>query len=252
MLDFDLYQFKQSHYNEKARWALDYKRLPHRRHSLLPGPHRFRVARLSGQTRVPVLRHGGEVIAGSDRIIDYLERLVPEPALYPDDPVALACAKEVQASFDAELGPAIRCAAFSELMEDPNYFARIFTEDRSLATRAIYRALLPVTQSVMKRDLGITPEAIAPALATVRTAFDRVAEDSRATGYLVGDAFSVADLAAAALLMPAVQAPEGPTYPEPRSEVVDRWIARWADHPGAAWVREIYRRHRGESAEVSV
>jgi glutathione S-transferase len=175
---------------------------------------------------------------------------VPEPALYPHDPDALAEAREIQAWFDAELGPAVRCAAFSDLMDDPSYFARTFTDGRSFATRAIYRALLPVTQTLMKRDLGITPNAIEPARATVQTALDRVAERSRATGYLVGSAFSVADLAAAALLMPAVQPPEGPTYPEPRAAVVDRWTARWADHPGAAWVREIYRRHRGQSAEI--
>jgi len=250
MDDFDLYQFKQSHYNEKARWALDHKRLPHTRHSLLPGPHKFTVTRLSGQAQVPVLRHGRRVIAGSARIIDYLEQLVPEPSLYPHDANELARARKIQDWFDDEVGPAVRCAAFGELMDDPSYFARIFTNDRSSATRAIYRALLPVTQAVMKRDLGITPDAMEPARATVRTALDRVAEDSRATGYLVGNAFSVADLTAAALLMPAVQPPEGPTYPEPRSAVVDRWTGRWVDHPGAAWVRAIYSRHRGESAEV--
>jgi glutathione S-transferase len=35
----ELLQFRHSPYNEKVRWALDLKRLPHRRRSLLPGPH---------------------------------------------------------------------------------------------------------------------------------------------------------------------------------------------------------------------
>ena len=35
----ELLQFRHSPYNEKVRWALDLKRVPHRRHSLLPGPH---------------------------------------------------------------------------------------------------------------------------------------------------------------------------------------------------------------------
>ena len=39
MADPVLWQFKYSHYNEKARWALDFKRIPHRRRSLLPGLH---------------------------------------------------------------------------------------------------------------------------------------------------------------------------------------------------------------------
>ena len=245
-----LHQFPFSHYNEKARWALDHKRLPHTRHSLLPGPHKFSMTRLSGQAQVPVLRHGRKIIAGSARIIDYLEQLVPEPALYPHSPDALTKAQAIQACFDAEVGPAVRCAAFSDLMKDPGYFASVFSDDRPLATRLLYRALLPFTQALMKRDLDITPDTIGPARATVLSALDRVAEDSRATGYLVGDRFSVADLTAAALLTPAVQPPGGPMYPEPLAPVALCWIARWADHPGAAWVREIYSRHRGESAEV--
>lgn len=33
-----LHPFPASHYNEKARWALDLKAVPHDRVSLLPGP----------------------------------------------------------------------------------------------------------------------------------------------------------------------------------------------------------------------
>ncbi len=35
----ELYMFRKSHFNEKARWTLDLKALPHRRIALLPGPH---------------------------------------------------------------------------------------------------------------------------------------------------------------------------------------------------------------------
>ena len=54
----ELIQFPYSHYNEKVRWALDHKRVPHRRRNLLPGPHAFLVKRLSSQTQVPLLRLG--------------------------------------------------------------------------------------------------------------------------------------------------------------------------------------------------
>jgi hypothetical protein len=50
-----LHQFPASHFNEKARWALDWKGLPHRRASYLPGPHAPRIRRLTGQTATPVL-----------------------------------------------------------------------------------------------------------------------------------------------------------------------------------------------------
>jgi hypothetical protein len=44
----ELLQFRHSPYNEKVRWALDLKRVPHRRRSLLPGPHLRTVRRLAG------------------------------------------------------------------------------------------------------------------------------------------------------------------------------------------------------------
>jgi glutathione S-transferase len=68
----------------------------------------------------------------------------------------------------------------------------------------------------------------------------------------VGNHFSIADLAAAALLSPAVIPPEFPyPPPQPYGAALQSWLARWADHPGAAWVREMSRRHRGHSAEVT-
>ena len=44
-----------SHYNEKARWALDLKGVPHERVSLMPGPHAPRMLRLTGRTQTPAL-----------------------------------------------------------------------------------------------------------------------------------------------------------------------------------------------------
>ncbi|MCA9686256.1 MAG: glutathione S-transferase N-terminal domain-containing protein, partial [Myxococcales bacterium] len=48
-MSLELVQFAFSHYNEKARWALDYKGLAHRRRSLLPGPHVPVVKLLTGK-----------------------------------------------------------------------------------------------------------------------------------------------------------------------------------------------------------
>ena len=62
-----LWQFTASHYNEKARWALDYKGVPHVRRSLLPGAHAVRIRRMTGQTAVPVLEMNGAPIHGRHR-----------------------------------------------------------------------------------------------------------------------------------------------------------------------------------------
>src|SRR3954464_15657606 len=54
-----LWQLQISHYNEKVRWALDYKRIPHTRRSMMPGTHRLITRWLAGTVHSPVLVVGG-------------------------------------------------------------------------------------------------------------------------------------------------------------------------------------------------
>jgi hypothetical protein len=57
-----------------------------------------------------------------------------------------------------------------------------------------------------------------------------------------------ADLAAAALLFPLAWPPELQyEFPEPPPS---GFLDSLAGHPAVSWIRETYRRHRGESAEV--
>jgi len=250
----ELLHFPVSHFNEKGRWALDYKGVPHVRTPLLPGPHRLRVQRVSGQGRVPVLRDGATVVAGSSRIIAHLEATVPRPSLYPADPGARRRALEIERRFDDEIGPAVRLVLFHELLEgDPDWFAAMFTTGRALGTRLAYRMALPVVRRVIGAEYGITAEAARAARDTTLAGLELVAREAGADGYLAGDRFSVADLAAAALLAPAVDFPDGHPfpYPQPISPVVRRCWADWSSHPGAEWVRRTYARHRGTSAAVS-
>src|SRR2546423_402029 len=103
-----LWQLKVSHYNEKARWALDYKRVPHVRRTAEPGRHRLIAQRLTGGRTFPVMVLDGEAIGDSTRIIESLERRCPEPPLYPADPEQRRRALEIEDFFDEELGPYIR------------------------------------------------------------------------------------------------------------------------------------------------
>ncbi|MDA1077208.1 MAG: glutathione S-transferase N-terminal domain-containing protein [Proteobacteria bacterium] len=99
-----LHQFEFSHFNDKARWALTWKGLEHKRISYLPGPHMPAIRRLSGQNQTPVLSLDDEVIAGSASIIDRLEQLHPEPALYPQDPQQRKAALDWQQRYDETVG----------------------------------------------------------------------------------------------------------------------------------------------------
>jgi glutathione S-transferase len=248
----ELFQFRVSHFNEKARWALDYKAIEHVRRSLLPGPQKPKMQKLSGQEQTPVLRWDGDVIAGSAAIVDYVERRVPQPPLYPSDTTLLRRALAVQARFDDEVGPAIRLAMFHELLAEPGYFVSMFTVGQPVLARVSYRAVFPLIRVLMTREMKISAENAEKAIVTTRRALDLVAEESRTSGYLVGDEFTVADLTAAALLAPAVEIDPSPFgYPQPVSASLRAWWDRWQDHPGTAWVRSMYERHRGVSHEVS-
>src|SRR3954452_9210651 len=84
-----LWHLKVSHYNEKARWALDYKRIPHLRRAAIPGRHAKIARELWGGETLPVLDLGDDVVGDSTRIIEVLERRWPERPLYPDKPERL-------------------------------------------------------------------------------------------------------------------------------------------------------------------
>jgi glutathione S-transferase len=242
-----LHQFEFSHFNEKVRWALDFKGISHERKSYLPGPHLISIKKLSGQSQVPVAVVGGDVIAGSAAILDRLERDHPEPALYPADPGARREALAMQARFDAELGPATRTAFFSALVNEGDYLCAMFARAASAPKRALYRASFPIARGLIANANGVSdPANVERAFATVEHTLDELAERAKPTGYLVGDAFNIADLTAAALLAPLAN-PEHPDMarPTPVPASVQRVLARYASHPTIAWVDEMYARHRG-------
>ncbi|MCP4002777.1 MAG: glutathione S-transferase family protein [bacterium] len=250
MSDVELHQFPSSHFNEKARWALDFKGIEHKRIPHLPGPHALAIRRLSGQTATPVLDLNSKVIAGSAQIIAELERFKPEPALYPEDPVLRERALEIQRWFDSEIGPQVRCAVFSVLLEDLGYLHATFAYPHGALKRTIYRAMLPLVKPVIAKANGVTgPAAVDAAFAGTTRGFDFVAAESAQTGYLVGDRFSIADLTAASLLAPAILAPHPDMAKrEPVPAEISAFVARWKDHPGAQWVHQQYRTHRPDPA----
>jgi glutathione S-transferase len=246
----ELIQFPYSHYNEKVRWTLAHKRLPHARRNLLPGPHAPTVLRLTGQTQTPVVRFADRVVAGSAAIIDELERRFPERPLYPADPALRRRALALQAWADAEIGPMTRRGLFAVILRQPAYVCALFAGERSATTRALYRFAFPATRLAMARAMGLGGEAsVAESHAAVQAALDRLAGEIGPRGTLVGDELSVADVAVASLLVPAVRVEHPAMRPiEPLPDALAAWYDRWTAHPAAAWVRETYQRHRPPDA----
>jgi len=246
-----LWQFRASHFNEKVRWALDWKGLPHVRRTLLPGWHIPRVLWMTGQKSVPVLVVDGKAVADSTRIIEKLESLRPDPPLYPSDPAERRRALALEEFMDEEVGPHVRRAFFFETLDESAFIVSIFGSDQGAIARGVYRALFPLTRMAMRLDMGITPEGAERSRAKVLAALDRIEAEMRPSGYLVGDSFSVADLAAAALLSPLVW-PDNYGYPMPSMPSrVASWRAPLAFRPAFRWAAEMYRRHRSPSAALA-
>jgi glutathione S-transferase len=79
-----LYRIRHSTNVERVALALAHKGLEAESVWIEPGD-RSEVRKVSGQTLVPVLVDGGEVIADSTRILEYLEERYPQRPLYPED-----------------------------------------------------------------------------------------------------------------------------------------------------------------------
>lgn len=249
-----LWQLQISHYNEKVRWALDLKRVPHVRRSLLPGVHMLVARYLTGDTdTTPVLTLEGSSIGDSTRIIAALEERWPQPPLYPEDQEERRRALELEEFFDEELGPHIRRALYHELLTHPEMVIPLFTHGQRGPARILVRAGFPMLRVGMRRKMQINSAAAERSRRKMVEAMDRLEEEIGPSGYLVGDSFTVADLTAAALFYPIVRPPEFP-YPS-LSEPPDsarELLEPLAGRPGGEWVAETYRRHRGAAASGRV
>jgi glutathione S-transferase len=242
-----LSQYSFSNFNEKARWALDYKRVPHVRRSLLPGG--LRALWLSrGDGTIPVLDLDGERIVDTTRIIEALERRYPRPPLYPKDPGERRRALELEDFFDEEAGHELRRAVFYEQLGNREYIATLLGTAQRPRGRRYVRAIGPIALIWARRRYRFYGADAEEGWRKVLAALDRIEVERGGGDYLVGDSFTVADLAAAALLFPLAWPPELQyDYPEPPPS---RLLDQVAVHPAVAWIREIYRRHRGASAEM--
>jgi glutathione S-transferase len=246
-----LWHLKVSHYNEKARWALDYKGIPHVRRAAVPGSHAKVARRLSGGTTFPVLVLDGKAIGDSTRIIETLEERHPNPPLYPADPADRRRALYLEDFFDEELGPHTRLLWMVHALPSPSVTLGGFFPDLVGARKLAARAMFPLIRRRFVSVMGIDDASESLAWQKLRAAGDTFRAELGPSGYLVGDSFTVADLTAAALVAPLV-APEQFPYPQPQRGHPLFALVRdaLAESGLLQWSREIYARHRGSSSEI--
>jgi glutathione S-transferase len=239
-----LWHLDVSHYNEKARWALDYKRVPHVRRAVPPGLHFALALGMTRRMTLPIVTFDGHAVGDSTAIIAELERRFPDPPLYPADAEERARALALEDVFDEELGPQIRAALLVHVLADTDLSLLAAAPGAPPSRRALMRPAVPLVGRAIGGKHHVNPVTAVEGLARTRAMLDRIAKEVGPSGYMVGGTFTVADLTAAGLCFPLAPEPylrpvhlAAPQLFEVREEL--------AGHPAVAYVAEMYERHRG-------
>ena len=232
-----LYQMPISHFCEKTRWALTYKRLPHRFKNLLPGLHARTATKLSAQTSVPVLTEGKTVVAGSAAIIDYLDREFPRFSLTPADPDESRRAREWEQWADAEIGPAVRVVAYSVLLDRPDLLQPAFAQGCAWYGKFYLNKAYPKIKFALERGLKINKQNVSDAKIKLHNAVEKQLATQGDLRPILESGFSRADLTLASLWAPlfGIQA-FGINWPEDMPSAYNdfasefAWIKPWVEH----------------------
>jgi glutathione S-transferase len=154
----------------------------------------------------------------------------------------------LERSFDEVLGPQGRLWLYHEVFKDAKRFSPWNLTGVPAWERWVFPFVLPSAKRLIRRRFGITDATARAAVTDVDEAFDAVAErlaDGRR--YLVGDRFSAADLAFAALAAPVVVPPTyGTPLPQPDDLPADMAAAvlRWRSHPAGQFALRLFREER--------
>jgi glutathione S-transferase len=190
-------------------------------------------------------------IGDSTDIVAECERRCPDNPLYPIDPDRRERALEHEDYFDEQLGPQVRVLFLDRVMRYPSVMLGAFAPDLRTLARLGARATFPRLRRQVIAGFGIDEPRLALAHEKLRAAGERFRASVQPNGYLVGSAFSVADLTLASMLSPVV-APEEFPYPQPQRghQSLAEIREQLATTGLLDWTREIYARHRGVSAEI--
>ncbi|WP_009632787.1 glutathione S-transferase family protein [Synechocystis sp. PCC 7509] len=192
-----LLQFSTSHYCRKARLALGYKKISYQVSNLTPGLHILKLKPLTGLTTLPVLlpQEVGQVeaIADSTNIFKFLESYCPKPSLFLPDSREQTEANMLEDWLDESIGTATRFVYY-------HFRARA---GKSIDPKVFSQVLIQVVQ----KQYGITDATAKLATERIEIALAELSRRWKKSSYLVGEALSVADLTAAALLSPLALIP---------------------------------------------
>lgn len=205
-----------SHYNERARWALQRFGVDFVEHRYLPMFHFFGVLRHAGRrggradrasTRMstPVLvTDDGERIRDSGQIVRYASARYssPDTTLYPE-----GAADEIEAferRVHDHIGPHARRLAYHYLLANPPLFSEIIRSNVGRMQATAFLALRPLMAWALRRALGIDDARAERSLQRIRQEVAELDEQLGERRHLFAGRFTAADLTVASLLAPVI------------------------------------------------
>jgi glutathione S-transferase len=242
-----------SHFCEKARWALDRAGVEYTEQPHVQVIH-VAAARLAGGGRtVPVLvTASGEVLPESRDILRWADTQVASARrLYPEGDVG-AEAAAVEAWLDGGFGPDGRLWMYHETLPVVSEMGPWALAGVPSWERGVFRVSGPVIDRVIRRYLGIDAAEAAAARDRVEGVFDDIAARlSDGRRFLLGDRFTAADLAFAALAAPMLLPRRyGSPLPPPEAmpDALAREVRRLRDHPAGVFAERLYDEERARPA----
>jgi glutathione S-transferase len=252
-----------SHYNEKARWALDYCGVAYDEHAFMPGFSQLgamvatrgrggRADSVSSRWSTPVLVTAErDVLADSTDIALWASRQAGAGAgdgpLFPE-PSVMAMVDELGHHF----GPHTRRIVYWHALRGDAVMKRLAETNVGRVQARAFTLIAPLFSTMIRRALKVTEDGYRRSFERVTAWVARIEHTLAGQRYLCGDTFTAADLTFAALFAPLLLIGRDDGYgatlpaldelgPDTRELITEMRATR-----AGTFARDVYRRHRRE------
>ena len=244
-----------SHYNEKARWALDRFAVPYEEERHMPFFCSMAVAvatrgrggaadRTSSRYSTPVLlMDDGRTLCDSTDIVQFAAQ--SDLSFFSSDEVSAL----VQ-HYGDQLGPYTRLLGYWHALRHPGMIEQLAADNVSPREAWLFQQLLPFAKTNLKRLLNLTESSRDRAMARIREELDTTAARLEQSEYLCGNHFTAADLTFAALMSPVLctTPEEGYGAVLPSLEALDaegrELVEEMRAHPAGQFALRMYAEER--------